>query len=122
MGFYIMLLTVHTTQGQGQGQGTIFLIVPAPFPVPVPVLVPCSVYEPLVSRPEVIRCILPGLNTVEIGNGGLEFKMTKMRGGGGAADPLDTRVPCNFMNPEKRFTILAGACHCRVLHLLHRTR
>ena len=36
MGFYVMLCTVHTTQGQGQGQGTIVSIVPVLVPLPVP--------------------------------------------------------------------------------------
>ena len=38
MGLYIMLCTVHTTQGQGTGTGTNGLR--THFPVPVPLLVP----------------------------------------------------------------------------------
>ena len=38
MGFFIMLYTVHTTQGQGQGQVTIvfYCTHPGPGPCPVP--------------------------------------------------------------------------------------
>ena len=34
MGFYIMLCTVHTTQGQGQGQGAIVFYCTHPSPCP----------------------------------------------------------------------------------------
>ena len=49
MDLYITLCTVHTTEGQGQKQETIVSIVLVPVPAPVPVLVPCIVYEPLMS-------------------------------------------------------------------------
>ena len=41
MGFYIMLCSVHTTQGQGQEQGTIVFYCTHPRPCPGPGLVQC---------------------------------------------------------------------------------
>ena len=46
MGFYIMLCTVHTTQGQGQGQGTIVFYRAHPISYPCSSHAPSSVYEP----------------------------------------------------------------------------
>ena len=53
MGLYIMLCTVHTTQGQGQGTGMgtgtngLYTHFPIPGPVPGPLPIPCPVPSPV---------------------------------------------------------------------------